>query len=128
MGVAGCDNRNLIDDLHIETAKVECFRLFRVVGKEPNLPQSKVLEDLKANPVVPHICFVSQSVVGFDGIHSLVLEFIGSDFLGESDPSSFLRQVNHDSASFFTNHLQSHPELIAAVAAKRIHQVSRETT
>ena len=88
VGVAGCDNRNLIDDLHIETAKVECFRLFRVVGKEPNLPQSKVLEDLKANPVVPHICFVSQSVVGVDGIHSFVLEFIGSDFFGESDPTT----------------------------------------
>ena len=88
VGVAGCDNRNLIYDLHIETAKVECLRLFGVVGKEPNLPQSKVLEDLKANPIVSHICFVSQSVVGFDGIHPLVLKFIGLDFLGESDPSS----------------------------------------
>ena len=87
-----------------------------------------MLENLKANPVVPHICFVSQSVVGFDGIHPFVLKFIGSDFLRESNASSFLRQVDHDSASFFTNHLQSHPELIAAIAAKRIDQISCEAT
>ena len=67
------NDRNLINDTQIESTQIERFRLFRVVGQQPYLVQTQILEDLKSDSVVTHVCFESQSVIRLDRVQSIVL-------------------------------------------------------
>lgn len=83
---------------------------------------------MDSDSVVTHVGFVSEGVVGFDGIEPLFLQGVGANFLGQTDPATFLREVDEGSTSFAGDHFEGGVELIATIAAEGLDQVAGKAT
>ena len=71
-----------------------------------------------AHAVVTQVGSKAQAHVSLYGIKTLVLQCIGTDFIGQTDATALLTHVNNSAAAFLFNHLQCGCQLIAAVAAQ----------
>lgn len=86
---------------------------------------AEVLEDLGADSVVAEVGGVAEFFVGFDGVVTFLLKFVGFDFSGETDAAAFLAEVEED-AAFFGDLTEGAVELFAAVAAAGAEDVTSE--
>ena len=65
--------------------------------------------------------------VGLNRVHTFILEGVGPNFIGQSNPPALLLQVDHHPAAFLGNTLHGMGELLAAVAAFRTKHITGET-
>ena len=65
-------------------------------------------------------------MVGLHSVQTLILQLIGSQFGQQSDASSLLRQIDHCTGTFVPDHGHGHSQLITAVTAERIKDISGE--
>ena len=72
------------------------------------------------------VSFVAEFEVRLDGVAAVVLEFVGAELVHEADAATFLLLVEEDSGSGFGDHGHGEFELLAAVAAERVEDVSGE--
>ncbi len=115
---------DLFDDLDVIGLKADDFA--GVVGKESDFVNAEVGEDLGTKPVIAEVHGESEAKVGFHGIESVLLEFVGADFRTEADAASFLAHIEEDAISFFLDALHGLVELRAAIAAAGSEDVAGE--
>lgn len=71
-----------------------------------------------AEAVIALVGFEAEGFVCFDGIEAGVLEFVGAEFVDDSDSASFLGDIEDDAGAFGFDHLEGGAELVAAIAAE----------
>ena len=85
---------------------------------EANAGETEICQNLCAHAVVTQVGSKAQAYVGFYGIKALILQCIGTDFIGQADTAALLTHVNNSAAAFLFNHLQCCCQLIATVTAQ----------
>lgn len=96
----------------------------RVVGKQAQLVCSQVMQDLRSDAIVAQVVRIAEPEVGFHGIQTLFLKFVGLEFCRQSDAAALLPQVEQD-ASFLGDAAHGGVQLAAAVTAAGAEDVSR---
>jgi len=66
---------------------------------------------------------MSKTQVSFDGVETLVLEFIGAQLLHQTDSTSLLVLVKQSTVALFRDPSQREMKLIVTVATKRMKDV-----
>jgi hypothetical protein len=116
---------DLLDDFEVMAFESDDFS--GVVGHEADFADAEVGDDLGADAVVAEVHGEAEFKVGFDGIETLLLEFVGFDFAVEADATTFVAaHVDDDAGSFLFDALHGGVELAAAVAAAGGEDVASE--
>ena len=89
-----------------------------VIGNQADAGKSEVCQNLCAHAVVAQVGSKAQANVRLNGIKTLVLQCVSTDFVSQANTTSLLTHVNNSAAAFLFNHLQSGGQLIATVAAQ----------
>ena len=82
---------------------------------------------MSGNPIIPQIRLVPKKQIGIDRIVAHVLQIIGSQFVQQTNATTFLPHVENDSATFAGNELHRSGQLLAAVAPSRPEYIACET-
>jgi hypothetical protein len=72
------------------------------------------------------IGFQPQGMIGLDRIDAGVLQFIGLQLRGETDPAALLIFLDHQAAAFLGHRLHGHRELVTAIATQRSQHLAGE--
>jgi len=75
---------------------------------------------------VAAVGFVTQFEVGFDGVEAFVLEFVGAELGHKADATAFLLFVEEDAGACVGDGEHGELELLTAVAAEGVEDVSCE--
>lgn len=113
-----------LDDAY--AALLEGLDLFGVICDEPYGGYAEELEDLGGKLEVAAVGGVAQLKVGFDGVASAVLEFVGLELGHEADAAAFLVLVEENAGTGIGDGGEGELELLAAVAAQRVEDVAGE--
>ena len=100
--------------------------LFGIVGDEADCGDVEEPEDFGGELEVAAVGGVAEFEVGFDGVAAVVLELVGAEFGHEADAAAFLLLVEEDAAAGFGDGGEGELELLAAVAAEGVEDVSGE--
>ena len=111
----GNDNGDTFNDLKSVAGNTDQFA--GVVGEQPDTFYALIQQDLYADPILPQISGKSEFLIGFDGIASLILKFVGMDLIENADTPALLAQIDKDSGAGFCDLPHGGMELIAAIAA-----------
>ena len=65
-----------------------------------------------------------QSEIGFQRIHALLLKFIGTQFVDQTDAPAFLPHIEQDTPAFFFDLCHGSGQLLAAVTTQRAKCIS----
>ena len=82
---------------------------------------------MNSDTIFAQIFGESEFQVGVDGVQTFILQFVGVDFVENTDPAAFLPQIDQHSGTVFGDHPQSGLELRAAVTAQGTENISGET-
>ena len=113
------------DDLH--PVFFEPADFLRIIRQQTHLRDAQVAENLGTNAIIPEVFLKSKMEVGFNRVHALILEGVGPNFIGQSDPPAFLLEIDHHPAAFLGNALHSVRELFAAVTPLRPEHITGQT-
>ena len=100
--------------------------LLRIVREHANGREPEVGEDLRADAVLAGVGGEAEPEVRLDGVEALLLELVGAKLVQQADASALLREVEDDAEAFGLDPAQRPVELLAAVAALRVEDVTRE--
>lgn len=120
--VGGDFDGDVFDDF--ESIAFESDSFDGVVGHETHFLDAEEVENLRSDAIVAFVGSVSEVDVCLDGVKAFFLEFIGFDFVHESDSTAFLVEVDDGAASFFFDHAEGAVELFAAVTSARAEDVA----
>lgn len=116
---------DLLDDF--EVMAFESDDLSGVVGHQADFADAEIGDDLGADAVVAQVHGEAELEIGFDGIETLLLEFVGFDFAMKTNAASFVTtHVDDDAGALLLNTLHGGMELTATVTAARGENVARE--
>ena len=121
--IRGKSHRDLLHDFQSVTFQANDF--LGVVGQKADFSHPQIVKHLGSHTVVPEIGGIAQLFVGFDGVESLFLKFVGLDFGGESDATAFLPEVEKD-PSFSGNLFKCGVELASTVASPGSENITGE--
>jgi hypothetical protein len=100
--------------------------LFWIVGHEAHGANAEELENFRGQLELAVVGAVAESVVGFDGVEPGVLELVGAEFGHEADAAAFLLLVEQDTGALVGYAGEREVELVVAVAAQGVEDVSGE--
>ncbi len=120
----GDEGGDAFDDL--DAGELESFDFFGVVGDEADGGDVELLEHLGGELEDAAVGFIAEFEVGFDGVEALVLELVGAELGHESDAAALLLLVEEDAGAGLGDGGEGEFELLAAVAAERVKDVSGE--
>ena len=83
--------RNIVNDLQTVTDQSHSF--FGIVGQQAQLGYTQVPEDLRAYTIITLVGLKAQVQVGLYGIHSFFLQFVGPEFIHQTDASALLVHI-----------------------------------
>lgn len=83
------------------------------------------MQDLRSDAIVAQVVRIAEPEVGFHGIQTLFLKFVGLEFCRQSDAAALLPQVEQD-ASFLGDAAHGGVQLAAAVTAAGAEDISRQ--
>jgi hypothetical protein len=66
--------------------------------------------------VVAFVIVEAQHGIGVDGVEPRVLQLIGADLVGKTEPATFLLKVKNDPAAVLLQLRERHAKLITAIA------------
>ena len=95
-------DRNVFDDGQSVTFQSDTFD--GVVGDKTNFADSHFSKNLCANAIFAFVGSEAEMNIGIYGVIAFLLEFVGSNFVHQSDATSFLAEVNNDAFAFFFYH------------------------
>jgi len=101
----------------INSGRSEAVELGRIVGQQNNPRTVQHSEHTSGDAIVTFIVVESERGVGVDRIETLVLQLVRPHLVGETEPASFLRHIEDDTATEVFELRQSQPKLISAIAA-----------
>ena len=73
---------------------------------------------MRTDTVIAEIGLEPESLVGFDGVDSLVLELVGFELVEQADAATFLVEIDDHAFPFLRNQLHRCIELPSAIAAE----------
>mmetsp|Transcript_114 Transcript_114/g.332 ORF Transcript_114/g.332 Transcript_114/m.332 type:complete len:271 (-) Transcript_114:415-1227(-) len=98
-----------------------------IVGQQTNGRESKLLQDVRAQPKIPFIILKPQPMIGLHRIKTLILERIGAHLVGQPNASPFLTEVEQDACALGPHLGQRPAQLRAAIAFQTAHHVAGKT-
>src|ERR1051326_4016695 len=108
-----------------KTVTLETDELARIVRDRPDRFQPQVEQDLRSDSVIAEVGLESELLVGLDGIGAAVLKLVRLELVEQSDPATFLVEIDDDPAAFGVDHWHRRLEMPAAVATERVKDVAR---
>src|SRR5438094_7570221 len=69
---------------HLESEALQAVDLLRVVGEQPDLADPEVVQELAADPVIPLVGRVTQSLVCLDCVQPVILPVGGVKLVGQA--------------------------------------------
>jgi hypothetical protein len=100
--------------------------LFGVVGDETDGGDVEGFEDFGGELEAAVVGAETELLVGFDGVKTLVLELVGAELGHEADAAAFLVFVEKDAGALLGDEAEGEVELVVAVAAEGVEDVSGE--
>ena len=97
----------------------------RVVGHQAHVADAQLADDAGPHAVVAFVGLEAQFEVGVHRVETLILQFVGVDFVAQPDAAPLLIEVDDGAPAFAVDHLHRLVELLAAVAAVRAEDVAR---
>ena len=94
----------------------QMFDFTRIVRHQTDASQVHVGNDGGGRIVPSQIIGQPQMTVGLNRIQSIFLQTVGGDFIGQSDATAFLRQVDHHAPTFIADGLQRKIQLVGTIA------------
>src|ERR1700730_2200218 len=101
--------------------------LVRIVRKQPHSADPERFQGLRGKGVVSRIGRESEPAICFHRVETVVLQFIGLQFIDQANAAAFLREIEHNAGRFFCDFPERKLELCAAVAPLRRENVAGET-
>lgn len=103
-----------------------CYFL-RIIREEPDLGDTERSENSGRQFELTMIGFEAKFLVRFHGVESLILQLISLKLSNQTYASALLLFIQQNPRAGFSDHLQRQFELLAAIAAKRVKNVSGQT-
>ena len=120
---AGCDfARNTFDN--VNTGSLKGFHLVGIVGEQPHARHAERFQYLTGKQEVAMIGLEAEAFVGFHGVKTGVLQFVGLQFCHQTNAAPFLLLIDQDTGAFIRDHGQGEFKLLAAIAAQRVENVT----
>src|SRR5579884_40907 len=116
--------RDPLDDL--QPVAFQSRDLHGVVGHKPDLLETQIDHDLRADAIIPQIGLKAEHLVGLHGIGALLLQLIGAQLIDQADAAPLLLQIDQHAAPLIGDHLQRQVQLAAAVALERVEQIASD--
>src|ERR1041385_7348383 len=110
---------------NFKTITHQANALLRIIGNKPDLRNTKVVQDLRTNTVVAIVHIESKLEISFHSIESLLLQFIGPQFIEKTDATPLLFHIQYHTFTFFLNHLHGIVKLRTTVASARTEYIAR---
>ena len=85
---------------------------------------AEVLQDLRADPVLPQVGRKAQLDVGLDRVEALLLKLVGLELVDQADAAALLAHIEQYAAALLLDLLHCSGKLLAAVAAARAEHVA----
>src|SRR5450830_1062866 len=123
LGVGRNDDRHLLDDSQSVTGDTQ---LARVVGEQTDCREPEIDEDLVADPPFSLVGAEAELKVGLDRVVSPLLQLVGLELVEQTDAAPFLRHVEENSALLLGDATECVIELLAAIAAQRVEDISSQ--
>src|SRR5579885_3738687 len=98
-----------------------------VIRKQANARDAEIPQNSGGKTVVAKVGVETKLLVRLDRIGAGVLQFVGAQFVQQTDAAPFLMLVDEQSASFPGNPLQGNLELRAAIATQAVEYIAGET-
>jgi len=109
-----------------DAGTLELLDFIGIVREQAHRTQAERFERFGCKFVIACVIGKTKFAIGFHGVETGVLQFVGFQFINQADAASFLRQVEHDPRRLGRNFPEREFELSAAVAALRGEDVSGE--
>ncbi len=109
-----------------DAAGLEGGDLVGVVGHQADGLDPEVLEDLGGELELAMVGAVAELEVGFNRVEPLVLKLVGAELGHEADAATFLLLVEQDAGALVGDAGESEVELVVAIAAQGVEDVSGE--
>src|SRR5579875_4008734 len=111
---------------HLEAVRLEAGDLLRVVRQEAQRRDPQVGEDLVADAPLPLVGGEAEGEVRVDRVEAPLLQLVGLQLVEQADAAPLLRHVEEHPSAFGGDRRKRRLELLAAVAAQRVEDVTRE--
>src|SRR5688572_10449867 len=95
-----------------------------IVREKPHGLHAEVAENLSADSVIALVRLEPQPLVRLDRIETAVLQLVRADLVRQPDAAAFLIEIQQDPSTFLSDPGERRLELPAAVAARRMKDVS----
>ena len=112
---------------HLNAGPFKSLHLVRVIGKEANPEETKVLEDLSTSRIISLIVSKTQLSIGLNGIGALVLKFVSPELIQNSDATSFFRMIDNCTVACPLDSTHGHFKLITAITTKGRKHIPGQT-
>src|ERR1700692_4596035 len=90
---------------NLNSSAFDRFHLLRVVGQKSYLGDTKESKNVRWQDKVTQIRILTQTLVRFDSVEPLILQFVGSEFRHQPDSPTLLALIDHDPRAFFGDSL-----------------------
>ena len=121
-GVAADQQRQALGD--VDAAVAHGLQFFRIVGQQAHGSDAEMIVNVLGDGKVAGIDRQAERKVGFDGVHALILQGVGADFVDQADAAAFLAQIDDNAAAFGLHRAHGSLKLGAAVAFLRCQRVA----
>src|SRR5258706_5100533 len=92
---------------HFDACVGECQSLVRIIGKQPNLADTKLMEDRGGQTEIAAISRKSECKIRIHCIETAILKRVGLQFSHPTDATAFLIFVDQKSPAFLSDGLNS---------------------
>ena len=97
-----------------------------IIREQAHLVYAEGLEHLAGQGKVALVGLEAQALVGLDRIQAGILQLVRLQFRHKADASALLLFVNQNAGALVANHRQRHLQLLTAVTAQRMKNVTGE--
>src|SRR5579864_7495963 len=111
---------------HLDTSLLERGHLVGIIGQQAHLADAQRLQHFSRKREIAVVRLEAQALIGFHGIESGILQFVGLQLRHQADAAPFLLLVNQHAGALFGDHRKRHLELLPAIAAQRREDVAGE--
>lgn len=122
MGIFHDIGAQALDDLYARGA--ERIDLIWIVCQQADGAYGEVLKYLHRQRVIAQIDFMAEIKICVDGVQSSFLKLVGFQFFKQADPSPLLLLVDKNACAFLDHPVQSKMQLIVAIAAQGMKDIS----
>ena len=107
-----------------DTRRLEHADLFGIVGQQPYPGLAEQIEHPRRDAEIAGVDREAQSRIGVDRVEPLILQRISAQFVDQTDPASFLAQIEQDTPAGILHRMDRGMELRPAIAFEAAEHVA----